>query len=338
MATGVNCMAVVKATETQMDWSPELPVFASGRFLDAVGDRFGWIGGFDENGARRCILPYTLIRGPGVVMARFRVETIPLCEDFEIEEERTFLAESMEHLRSVGADVVIPATTNTVFRTYPHGADAAPYGSYIVDLSLAEADLWRNIERITRQNINTAKNCGILIRDGVGRLDQVHRLIQDTFTRSRLPFMSYGSLQRFVGGLGENARVLVAEHEDRIESCVVYAFSRYCAYAVYGGNRADQKQGANKLLHWEAMKIFRQSSIRQYDFVGARIDPEKGSKQDAINSFKRHLGGELRRGYIWKYPLRPVKARVYNVGVRLLRGGDIVDLEQHKMTQNGGQS
>ena len=59
--------------------------------------------------------------------------------------------------------------------------------------------------------------------------------------------------------------------------------------------------------------------------------PEKGSKQDAINSFKRRLGGKLIQGYMWKYALRPVKSIAYTLAVRFLRGGDIVDRERHKL-------
>jgi hypothetical protein len=316
-----------------MNWTPELPIFAQARFLQAVGERFGWIGGFDGAGICRCVLPYTVVCRAGVRMARFRVETIPLCEDFGIEEEAAFLEKAACFLKSIGADIIIPATTNAIFRTFPPGADAAPYGSYIVDLSLGEEDLWKSIDRITRQNINTAKNSGVRIRDGMENLDLVHSLIKETFGRSRLPFMEYGSLRGFVDGLGENAKVLIADYDGRVQSCVVYAFSKYCAYAVYGGNVEGQQQGANKLLHWEAMRSFKKSSVLRYDFVGARIDPEKGSKQEAINSFKKRLGGKLKRGYIWKYPLRPFKAFAYSIGVRLLRGGDIVDHERHKLTE-----
>jgi len=90
-------------------------------------------------------------------------------------------------------------------------------------------------------------------------------------------------------------------------------------------------QGANKYLLWEAIKIFKKLGVKDFDFVGVRINPEKGSKQDALSSFKRHFGGQLVQGYIWKYPLNPVKYKLYNLAARLRSGGDIVDAEKHKM-------
>ena len=42
-------------------WHPGLSVFASEPFLQAVGDNYGWLGGFDEFDNLQCVLPYTMI-------------------------------------------------------------------------------------------------------------------------------------------------------------------------------------------------------------------------------------------------------------------------------------
>jgi hypothetical protein len=322
----------MRAEAVPIHWHSGLSIFARESFLKGVGDEYGWIGGTDESGKLRCVLPYTVIRKAIFPMVRFRVETIPLDEGFSVDEEKLFLNSVIIYLQSIGADIIIPATTNTIFRAYPDGAEVAPYGSYVIDLCQHEDTLWRNIHRITRQNIKTAMKSGVCIReDGIEHLDAAYRLIVETFKRSNLPFMNYDSLKRFVLGLGENGKMIIAENQGVLESCVIYGFSNFCAYAIYGGNKGDMVEGANKLLHWEAVRLFKSLGIQRYDFVGARIDPEKGSKEEAINSFKRRLGGKLRLGYMWKYPLRPVKSLAYSLAVRFLRGGDIVDRERHKM-------
>ena len=326
--------SVIAAKPVPIDWRPGLPVFASGEFLKAVSDDYGWIGGVDAFGKLRCVLPYTLIRKGLFRMIRFRVETISLDGNLTVDEERFFLNNCMDYLRSIGGDVVIPATTNTIFRTYPDGADAAPYGSYLVNLRLPEEILWKNIGRITRQNIGTAQRDGVCIRSGLEYLDAAHALIKDTFGRSKLPFMNLDSLKRFMSGLGEKGKLVVAEYKGILQSCVIYAFSEHCAYAVYAGNLVPQHQGANKLIYWEAFRLFKALGVQRFDFVGARIDPEKGSKQEAINLFKQRLGAKLTQGYIWKYALRPWRSLAYSYAVRMLRGGDIVDMERHKM-KNG---
>jgi len=47
--------------------------------------------------------------------------------------------------------------------------------------------------------------------------------------------------------------------------------------------------------------------------------------------FKQRFGGQLAQGYMWKYSLNPLKYAVYSMAVRLLRGGDIVDIERYKL-------
>lgn len=321
----------MKAIEITPHWHDGLSIFASPRFLDAVSDRHGWLGGIDADGALRCVLPYTVVRRGPLQMVRFRVETLPAGAELTLAEERAFLNSAMAYCHSIGADVVIPATTNAVFRTYPDGADAAPYGSYIVDLTRPEEALWRGVERITRQNINTARKANVTIVDGGTMLEPVHALITRTFKRSDLPFMKWPEFARYMRGLGPNGIVLVAMHEQRMDSCAVFAASRYCAYAVYAGNVDTPLQGANKLLYWEAMRRFKAAQVERFDFVGARIMPEGGSKQDAINALKRRMGATLKQGYIWKYPLNRLMFRLYCAGARLRSGGDIVDLERHKL-------
>ncbi len=277
------------------------------------------------------MLPYTIVRKAVIRMVRFRTETIPMATDFSVAEEREFLADVIDFLKSLDVDMIIPATTNTVFRTYPPGADAAPYGSYVIDLSQPEDVLWKNIDRITRQNIKSASKAGTVIRDAAEEESRTaYRLIKDTFKRSRLPFMSYASFEAFRSGLAESGRLLIADHQGEAQSAVVFAQSRPCAYAVYAGNVAGQ-QGANKLLYWEAMRMFKSLGVRTFDFTGARINPPKGSKQEALGHFKKRFGATLKQGFIWRYAFHSWRYRLYRLAALIRSGGDIVDAEKHKL-------
>ncbi len=313
-------------------WHPDLPIFAKESFLKAVSDDYGWLGGFAESGEQRCVLPYTIVSKPFFRLIRFRVETIPLVPGFGVSEENDFLNSAIGYFRSIGVDMIIPATTNTIFRTYPDGAIAAPYGSYVIDLRPPEEIIWKNIDRILRQNISSAIRGGITVRDAaVEEVPEAHRLIQETFKRSMLPYMDQHSFEAFLSGLGENGSLLLAVQQGIIQSACVFAYSNCCVYAIYAGNARNQPQGANKLLYWEAMRRFKSLGVRSYDFVGTRINPEKGSKQEALAQFKRRFGATLKQGYIWKYPFRRLKYALYGLATRIRSGGDIVDAERHKL-------
>ena len=86
-----------------------------------------------------------------------------------------------------------------------------------------------------------------------------------------------------------------------------------------------------ELLHWKAIHQFQSMGVQRFDFQCVRVDPDKGSKQEGILSYKKGFGGRLVQGYLWKYPLRPLKGVAYPVAIKLLKGGDIVDQEQHKL-------
>jgi hypothetical protein len=321
----------ITAEPIKIQWDPSLPVFAKEEFLRAVGDEYGWLGGIDESGTLRCFLPYTIVRKAGLRMVRFRVETISCGAGLDVLEEKSFLNSVVQHFRKTRADVIIPASNNAIFRTYPDCAEAAPYGSYAIDLGQPETALWRNVGKTTKLNIKTARKDGVSIREGLEFLDQAYDLVRETFRRSKILFMRRDGFERFARGLGDQGKLLIAEYQGILQSCSLYGFSTTCAYAIYGGNVPHQHQGAMKLLQWEAIRLFRDLGVRKFDFFGARINPKNGSKQESINLMKKHLGATLSEGDMWKYALRPWRASVYSIGVRLLRGGDLVDQEGHRL-------
>ena len=101
-----------------INWQPSFPIFASESFLKTVGDEYGWLGGLDETGTLRCILPYTIIKKSIFRMVRFRIETFSISDEVDIQEEKAFLNSAIQYFRSIKADMIIPATNTTLFRTY----------------------------------------------------------------------------------------------------------------------------------------------------------------------------------------------------------------------------
>jgi hypothetical protein len=336
-ASPATPQSAITAEPIKFQWDASLPVFAKEEFLSAVGDEYGWLGGIDRSGTLRCVLPYTIVRKAGLRMVRFRIETIPYGAGLDVPEEKSFLNSVIQYFQKTRAHIIIPPTNNTLFRTYPDGAKPAPYGSYVIDLLRTEDVLWQNIAKTSRQNITRAQKDGVSVREGIEFLDPAYDLIHETFRRSSIAFMRRDSFKRFALALGENGKLLMAEHQGVAQSYALFAFSTPCAYWIYGGNIHHQHQGAMKLLQWEAIRLFRNLGVRRFDFFGARINPQKGSKQESINLMKKHLGATLSEGYLWKYSLRPCQAWVYSIAVRVLRGGDIVDQEGHKSKDLGGE-
>lgn len=322
---------MITAKKIPIDWNHDLSIFASEPFLKAMGDDYGWLGGFDTARQLRCILPYTIVKKAIIRMVRFRVETIPVIDDFDIAQEKDFLNSAVQYFRSIGSDMIIPATTNSIFRTYPDGADAAPYGTYIIDLMQPEESLLKSLNSSHRRKLRLATKQNVQVRSGIEYLKISYDLVRDTFARSKMGFMNFQEYERYINSLGPNVKIFVADHRGAIQGCVVVPFSNHRAYYVYGGSIPEPHSGATNLIHWEAIRYFQSIGVKTYDFVGVRINPEEGTKQEGLAQYKQRFGGRLTQGYMWKQPLHPLKYLVYGMAVRYLRGGDIVDQERHKL-------
>lgn len=317
-----------------IQWNPDLSIYASEPFLKSVSHEYGWLGGVDDRGVTRCVLPYTIIMKAFVKMVRFRVETIPMANDFSCDEERSFLNGVVAYFRSTGADVIIPATTNAIFKTYPEGAKAAPYGTFLIDLYQSEETLWKNVHSKHRNVIRSAAKKNVNILCGKEYTAISYKIINDTFKRSSMPFMSLEDFEQMIEGLGENIKVFIADCQGAPQGCAIIPFSKHTAYYVYGGTITDPITGSTNLLQWEAIKYFAKEGVHFYDFCGVRINPDKGSKASGLMMFKERFGPELVHGFMWKHSINPIKAGIYNLAVRWLRGGDIVDAEHHKLNIN----
>lgn len=333
----------MKVIKVPIEWDSSISIYASEPFLRDIGDEYGWLGGIDDAGRLACLLPYAVIRKAVLRLVRFPVQTFFPEGEVGIEEERAFLNGVVGHFRSEGADVIVPATFNTVFRTYPEGALAARYGSHIIDLSQSETVLWNNLHTKHRNVIRNAAKKGVHIVKGPEYLDTAFRLVRDAFIRSakgaagklRVGLrLDYEGFKRQVHTFGENVVVLVAEHEGVAQGCAVIPFSKHSAYYMHGGSVPVPVTGAMNLLQWEAIRLFHQLGVSQYDFFGARIDPEKGSKVEGIKKFKERFGGQFMQGYMWKFPLRPLKYPLYSLAARVRNGGDIVDQENRRPCRN----
>ena len=328
--SGVCNLRNIIAKPVNIEWRSCMPIYASDAFLKSQGDRFGWLGGKDDQGHLVCILPYTIIQKPGIQMVRFSAATIPLSGGLDLDEERGFLSSVVEYFRSTGADMIIPSGNAAIFRTYPDGASAAPYGTFVNDLTEPEEVLLKKIRQTYRHNIRKALAAGVQIKCGHEYLDQCYELIADTLTRSGSSFKDRQDFLRRLTALGEYVKIFVAEHDGVMQGCVVSPFSEHTAYNCWAGSRREPILGAMHLLHWETIRHFRAIGVRRFDFQGVRINPAKGSKQEGILTYKQGFGGTFVQGYLWKFPLRRLRSIVYSLAVRLLMGGDIVDVEQHR--------
>lgn len=322
------------------DWTDDQPVFASPAYLSALAksnpavERFGWIGG-SVGGKARFILPYILQRQRIFCYVQLQSATVCLDPATTPDDEKEFLNSAARFLRENSVDFIVQPTVNSLFRTYPDHAVHVPYGSYVLDLSLSEQELWNAMHIRHRQSVKAAAKAQLKIVEDIGHLNEAHRLIAESLGRSGLEGYERESFTRMISGLGDRVRVFTGWQGDACVCSAVIPFSRYAASYLYGGRSGQANQGAHHLLHWEAIRAFKAMGVARYDFHGARLNPAPGSKQESIGKFKARFGSRMETGYLWKLPLRPLKCLAYRkaLGFRSWMQGhavpaDIIDQEQ----------
>ncbi|HHT23618.1 MAG TPA: hypothetical protein GXZ87_09985 [Bacteroidales bacterium] len=78
-------------------------------------------------------------------------------------------------------------------------------------------------------------------------------------------------------------------------------------------------------------------NIKCFDFVGARINPSKGSKYEGIQRFKSRSGANLQKGHLFKVILSPKYYLINNmtkiyglIKYKKKYNGDMIDQETRK--------
>jgi lipid II:glycine glycyltransferase (peptidoglycan interpeptide bridge formation enzyme) len=65
------------------------------------------------------------------------------------------------------------------------------------------------------------------------------------------------------------------------------------------------------------MRRLRDKGVTRYDFVGARLDVEEGSKYEGIQRFKARFGADLRKGLTFRVVFSPFKYALFSFMVRV---------------------
>ncbi|HTY52985.1 MAG TPA: hypothetical protein VMB35_07305 [Methanomicrobiales archaeon] len=308
----------MKIEQVQLSWNEDLPVFLSGDYLRATGEHFGWLGGF-RDGELRWVIPFTRKRRFGFGLVQFQFHGICLGKDPVPTEEKEFLESALSFLKANGHDFVLQSPAYGFFTACPDRAVAIPFGTYYLDLAPDEKDLWAGLHTNHRKNVKQALKKGVMVSTGREHLPAVYDLIAGTLGSGNLHIPTFEDLDRKLEHLGSHAEVFTAFGTDgKAEGCVISFFSRPCAYGIYSAGKATYP-------FWKAILYFRERGVKRFDFVGARVNPDEGSKIAGIQRFKSGFGSDMETGYIWKAYLSP-RAHALKLA-KYLYGPDIIDQE-----------
>lgn len=301
-------------------------ITASKEYLDCMGKSSKWIGGFID-GTLAYVLPFVEKKKLFFHYIQLQSETIVLND---LNQEQEFLDQIIIYLKKLKKyDFIGQPPTHVVFQKFPQGSIYAPFGSYIIDLSAVEEELWKNIHTKHKNVIKRAQKNDVLIKIGNHLFDTAFDVIEATLKRNKIAMISKINLSELLAQKPDFFMVGCSYIEDQVQSAAILLYKQEKAFYFWGGSQENMSLGANNLLHWEMIKKAKALGVKQYDFVGARISP-KDVKLQGIQKFKSRFGSTLYQGYLWKYPLKIWKYKLFNFLYVLRMGkGDIIDQEQY---------
>ncbi len=335
---------IVRDYNTLTEFHPHVPILGEPGFLKSVAgsEEFGWA--VNDKFALpfyfKRDFPASPFRIPKIRKIAFATHCIERSTTSP-EEEQEFLDGVIAHFSNENVDMTsVSPFRMDLYRAAPRGAKVTEFGTYRVDLKPSEEEIFKNIQKRTRQDIRRAEKDGYYVEEGSHLLECCERLTVETKERQGIRVRGgyLGTFKRLQESLDENFSIMVVFAPDGTpDTAVAIAWKKGLrAYSLYGGAKEGASRNAGKLLYAEAFKKMKQYGVSEFDFVGARLNVSKDSKFYGIQTFKSRMGSELHRGLIWKYIYSKERETLSN-SIRktsfFLRGkkyiGDIVDQEQN---------
>lgn len=235
-------------------------------------------------------------------------------------------------------------SAESFFMEYPTGSQHIPFGSHVIDLSLDEDSLWKNVHSKHRNVIKKAEKDGVVIECGRSQklVEDYHSIDIDTWNRSNKSAATENHWKDLMETMGDNCVIYIAYLDGEPQSGAFFYYNNQMCYYMYGANKNNPHIGSGNLLQWKAILDMKERGVKKYSFVGCRINEDENSKYHGIQRFKERFGGELVKGYMFKIDFNPLMRKMFDlaVSIRTMKNSlkyvpskDVIDQEIHKWAQ-----
>lgn len=300
-------------------------VFCKKEFLRQQSADYGWIHN-DEY-----LIPYYIKRKYIFNSVVFTSDAISLKPANNKVKKQLFLDSIINELPELlKVDSISCSPSYVLFDQYPMKSNFCEFGSYRIDLSQSEEDLFQNLNPKNRSRIRKSKRDGVTVNFDRKQLKICFDIINSSLKSQGLYFMSFDELNSLQNSMDENFICSVSYKNNTPQSAALIFWNNLTGYYVYGGNTIGAYNGSMNILQWETILLMKSLNVKYYDFVGARLNVKKDSKLDKIQDFKRKFGSNLTKGYLWKHDFNYIKVNLYKILIFLKSRTfpkDIVDEE-----------
>lgn len=304
-------------------------ILANPKYLELFSKNYAYICGYEDE-KLSYVLPY--IEKKNWIFRYIQIQSETIVINGSKKREKEFLNLAISEIKDQAKiDFISQPKTSAVFDTFPDGAIYTSFGSYVIDLSLDEEQLFKNIHTKHKNVIKRAIKNSVVVKFGKDRLDDAYKIIYDTLKRNSMSMINKDKLIKLMDTNETNLLIGCSYLEDKIQSAVIILYDDYKGYYFWGGTSENLSLGSNNLLHWEVIKKLKNLGVEYYDFVGARLNTQD-QRLLGIQRFKSRFGATLKQGYLWKYPIKKWKYELFSFMYKLkMKKGDIIDQEKNNI-------
>lgn len=187
-----------------------------------------------------------------------------------------------------------------------------PFGSHVINLSLTEEELFKKVHSKHRNVIRKAEKEFVVIKRGkIDLLEDYALLERQTQNRTGRKASGLEYYEKQIKTLGDNIIVYIAYKDEVPQAGGVFYYNQQMCYYMYGATAQGAFIGSANLLIWTAIRDMKKKGVKEFSFVGCRINADEGSKYSGIQMFKGRFGGELRQGYMFRYERSPIMYKLF---------------------------
>jgi len=166
--------------------------------------------------------------------------------------------------------------------------DVQPSHTLMLDLSLSEEELLRQMHQKTRYNINLAEKKGVkIVSAGSERFEEFWQLLTATGDRDEFNLHGRSYYQAMLKIDSNFLKLFFAEFQGQAIATGIFSFFGDTATYLHGGSANENREVmAPYALQWQTIKLAKQLGYKYYDFHG--IDE---INWPGVTRFKKGFGG-----------------------------------------------
>lgn len=168
-----------------------------------------------------------------------------------------------------------------------------PEASVILDLSLSEEDLLKQMKPKGRYNIKVAKKHEVEVKPS-DDVKTFYRLLVKTGGRDAFRIHPQRYYEVMLKSFGDHAQLLMAHKDGEPIAGGIFVYVEAWGIYYYGASNHDhRKLMAPYLLQWEAILEAKKRGCQFYDFLGIAPEGAQNHPWAGVTQFKKKFGGQV---------------------------------------------